>query len=49
MGKTFDEWFEEDKESIKWVLNYTGHEGSLKLLMKICWDASRQNMTYKDI
>ncbi len=49
MGKTFDEWFDEHVNTLRWYLDYIGDDRELKIAAKIIWDASRQNMTIRDI
>lgn len=59
MGKTFNEWFEETKQDhlsdiSGWIVTETifGNEiceDRLRDYLLSVWEASRQNMTYKDI
>ena len=59
MGKTFEEWFEEAnkhgalEDRVYHIRNYSGGDYfsyiRFEEVMKEAWDASRQNMTTKDI
>lgn len=59
MGKTFEEWFEEVngdgplEDRVYHVSNYSGGDYfsyvGFEEVMKEAWDASRQNMTARDI
>ena len=59
MGKTFEEWYaevnkhEELEDKVYVVGMYHDDDyfsySEFELALKAAWDASRQNMTYKDI
>lgn len=52
MGKTFEEWFNENGFSLSGDVYYDGDYFSnleFKKALNKAWDASRNNMTYKDI
>ena len=49
MAKTFDEWWEDNKAEWCSVMNRLPSCLQSKMIAKITWDASRQNMTTKDI
>lgn len=51
MGKTFEEWYSENGW---WIENNVqdqaeGHWADLEKYLKLAWDASRENMTTRDI
>ena len=49
MGKTFDEWWEENKADWCNVMNRLPNDLQAKAIARITWAASRENMTVKDI